>query len=130
MINTAEMATSLFAKRISPAVFGRRIVFRHQRYFGASAIFMARISDAIKQDHQALQEAHDNIIAAKDPEERIRWRNLFAWELARHTIAEELLVYPAFEKHLSDGKDLAAKDREEHLLVRRGLPLQPTPQAY
>lgn len=44
-----------------------------------------------------------------------RYGNQFRWQLARHSVAEELLVYPAFEKYLGDaGKAQADRDREQH----------------
>lgn len=50
-------------------------------------------------------------------DERTQFQNLFTWELARHSIGEELVVYPAFEKHVRDGVVLADKDRREHQTV-------------
>jgi hypothetical protein len=44
-----------------------------------------------------------------------RYGNQFRWQLARHSVAEELLVYPAFEEYLGDaGKARADRDREQH----------------
>ncbi|KXJ88753.1 HHE domain protein [Microdochium bolleyi] len=60
-------------------------------------------------------------MAAKTHDEKVRWRNQFTWELARHSIAEELVVYPAFEQHLSNGKTMADHDRSEHLTVKQEL---------
>jgi hypothetical protein len=34
---------------------------------------------------------------------------MFTWELARHSIGEELVLYPLFEKTLSDGVQMANK---------------------
>lgn len=77
------------------------------------------ISAAIKKDHRELEEYYNNIINAKDHDEATRWQNQFTWELARHSIAEELVVYPAFEKNLgAKGKEMADKDRDEHQIVR------------
>ena len=76
------------------------------------------IADAIKQDHRELQSYYKNIVNAKDEDTKVRYQNQFTWELARHSIGEELLLYPAFEKHLSDGKERAKKDREEHGKVK------------
>ncbi|RPA97985.1 hypothetical protein L873DRAFT_1828812 [Choiromyces venosus 120613-1] len=63
------------------------------------------VSEAIKTDHRELESYYNEIT---------RWRNQFTWELARHSIGEELVVYPAMEKYLTDGKAMAAKDRAEH----------------
>jgi len=48
-------------------------------------------------------------------------RKNFTWELARYSIPEELVPYPAFEQHLgSKGKEMAAKDRAGHKLYKQG----------
>ncbi|CAI4213072.1 unnamed protein product [Parascedosporium putredinis] len=93
-----------------------RLLVGQYRFFAASAVHTARISDVIKQDHREIQEAYDKILSAKDHAEKIQWRNQFTWELARHSIGEELMLYPAFEKYVRDGKSMAARDREEHLM--------------
>jgi len=82
---------------------------------------MTKISDAIKHDHQELRDAHQHIMDASTPDSKIRWRNQFTWELARHSIGEELVLYPAFEKYLDDGKAMADKDRKQHAKVKEYL---------
>jgi len=77
------------------------------------------VSDAIKRDHTELKEYYNNILDAKDDDSKIRWQNQFTWELARHSIGEELVVYPAMEKHMrEEGKQLAQKDRDGHNKVK------------
>jgi len=77
------------------------------------------VSDAIKHDHAELKEYYNNILSAKDDDSKIRWQNQFIWELARHSIGEELVVYPAMEKHMGEeGKHLAQKDRDGHNKVK------------
>ncbi|PKS05929.1 hypothetical protein jhhlp_007762 [Lomentospora prolificans] len=106
-------------RRAYPAIITRPVV--GHRHFVASAIQMARISDIIKQDHREIQQAYENILDSKDPSDKVRWRNQFTWELARHSIGEELMLYPAFEKHVQQGKSMAARDREEHLMIKKDL---------
>lgn len=73
------------------------------------------VMDAIKHDHAELKEYYNNILSAEDNDSKIRWQNQFVWELARHSIGEELVVYPAMEKHMGpEGKEMADKDRTEH----------------
>jgi hypothetical protein len=37
------------------------------------------------------------------------------WEIARHAVGEEIVVYPLMEKHLGEeGLKLTNHDREEH----------------
>jgi len=69
------------------------------RTFASSSPIMQRVSDLIKHDHDELRTYKDNILNAKDDDEKVRWQNQFTWELARHSIAEELVVYPAMEKN-------------------------------
>ena len=77
-----------------------------------------RISDLIIHDHAELSDYYKQIKNAKDSETKAKWQNQFTWELARHSIAEELVVYPALEKYLgSKGKDMADHDRKEHRTV-------------
>jgi hypothetical protein len=91
---------------------------RFLRYNSTSAVNMTKISDAIKDDHRELEEAYNKILNASSHDEKKRWRNQFTWELARHSIGEELVLYPAMEKNLPNGKQMADKDRQEHLSVR------------
>ncbi|KAJ4417903.1 hypothetical protein N0V85_001643 [Neurospora sp. IMI 360204] len=77
-----------------------------------------KVSDRIKYDHAELEQQYKNIIAAKDDDTKVRWQNQFIWELARHSIAEEIVVYPAFEKFVPNGLQMAEKDRAEHQRVK------------
>ncbi|KAJ5223230.1 hypothetical protein N7468_007772 [Penicillium chermesinum] len=81
----------------------------------------SRISDTIKKDHQEIESYYNQILDATDKTEQIRFQNQFTWELARHSIGEELVVYPAFEKHVPHGRELADKDRQEHQSVKEQL---------
>jgi hemerythrin superfamily protein len=89
-----------------------------RRAFSVAALALSpRISDTIKKDHREIESYYDQILRATDKKEQTQFQNQFTWELARHSIGEELVVYPAFEKHVSSGHDLANKDREEHQTV-------------
>ena len=83
-----------------------------------------RIIDTIKKDHREIESYYGKIITSKDEDEQTRFQNLFTWELARHSIGEELIVYPLFEKLLSDGVAMANKDRDQHMKVSQ-TPLLP-----
>ncbi|KAI1304421.1 hypothetical protein EDD11_005113 [Mortierella claussenii] len=82
---------------------------------------MIRVSEAIKRDHRELEDAYNNILSATSDDEKTSWQNQFTWELARHSVGEELVVYPAMEKHLPNGKQMADKDRKEHQTVKEQL---------
>ncbi|RAL10925.1 HHE domain protein, partial [Aspergillus homomorphus CBS 101889] len=76
------------------------------------------ISEIITSDHRDLEDAYNHIMNAPDAEERAKWQNQFTWELARHSLGEELVVYPSMEKHLNNGTDMADHDRMEHQVVK------------
>ncbi|KAF4448091.1 HHE domain-containing [Fusarium albosuccineum] len=80
---------------------------------------MSSISDAIIKDHRELEEYYSQLINSTDHDHQQRFGNLFVWELARHSIGEELVVYPVFEKYMGlKGEQMAASDRQEHHMVK------------
>ncbi|KAL9103371.1 MAG: hypothetical protein Q9163_001583 [Psora crenata] len=81
---------------------------------------MTKISDAVTHDHRELEDFYNAIKqAAGDHDTQTRYQNQFTWELTRHSIGEELVVYPAMEKYMgADGKAKADKDRDEHQAVK------------
>ncbi|KAJ5581368.1 hypothetical protein N7450_007669 [Penicillium hetheringtonii] len=95
--------------------------FSTQRRNISKTAMTAGISDTIKKDHREIENLYHNILTSSTDKEKIQWQNQFTWELARHSIGEELVVYPQFEKKLSDGQKMADKDRQEHLSVKEQL---------
>lgn len=81
---------------------------------------MSSISEAIIQDHRDLERDYNEVLHAADLNHQERFGNQFTWELARHSTSEELVLYPAFEKFLPDGKTLARDQRKEHHKASQG----------
>ncbi|KAI9011303.1 HHE domain-containing protein [Gaertneriomyces semiglobifer] len=83
----------------------------------------AHVIDEIIKDHKEIQTYYEQYLANTDnPSEQQKWANQFQWEVARHSIGEELVLYPAFEKFLgANGKAMADKDRKEHQAVKDDL---------
>ncbi|RBQ73798.1 hypothetical protein FVER14953_10078 [Fusarium verticillioides] len=80
---------------------------------------MSAVSDAIVKDHRELKDYYNEVVNSTDHDHQQRFGNQFVWELARHSIGEELIVYPAMEKYMGDrGKQLADEDRQEHHQVK------------
>jgi len=73
-------------------------------------------SQAITTDHKELKDYYNKIVApGADTDTQERYKNAFAWELARHSIGEEIVIYPMFEKYMGDkGKQMADNDRAQH----------------
>lgn len=78
---------------------------------------LSKVSDEIKHDHRQLEHAYNQVLQAKTLEDKEKWQNQFTWELACHSIGEELVVYPAFERYLVNGRDMADRDRADHKIV-------------
>jgi len=78
-------------------------------------------TEAIRQDHDELREYYHKITSPGATEDtQRRYQNLFVWELARHSVGEEIVIYPAMEKHMGDkGRDLADRDRKDHAEVKK-----------
>lgn len=92
-IRPVSIARSL--PRSHVGISGRAFVNVAQQRFQSSN---PRVSESVKRDHRELEKC---------------------WELARHSIAEEIVVYPAFERHLPNGEEMAEKDRSQHQEVCR-----------
>ena len=76
---------------------------------------MSTISAAIIKDHRELEGYYNEVINSTSHDHQQRYGNQFTWELARHSVGEELVVYPAFEKYLgAKGHEWAENDRKEH----------------
>ncbi|KND00129.1 uncharacterized protein SPPG_04471 [Spizellomyces punctatus DAOM BR117] len=80
------------------------------------------VVDAVIYDHKEIQTYYEQYLANDGkPTEQQKWVNQLFWEIARHSIAEELIVYPALEKHVTNGKAIADKDRQEHQQVKNDI---------
>lgn len=80
---------------------------------------MSTISEVITKDHRELEQYYNEVINSDDVDHQTRFGNQFTWELARHSVAEELLVYPAMEKYVGkEGHEHAEKDSKQHHQVR------------
>jgi len=80
------------------------------------------ISSGIIRDHNELRDYYQKITSASSSDEKTRWANQFRWELARHSIGEELVIYPEYERLLGvEGKEFADRDRADHQEVKEQL---------
>ncbi|KAJ6096290.1 hypothetical protein N7486_007036 [Penicillium sp. IBT 16267x] len=81
----------------------------------------SRILPLLKHEHAELQSHSHKILNSNDSDEQTRYQNQFTWELARHIIGEELIVYPAIDKHVRDGNVLTNRNRAEHQEIKEQL---------
>ncbi|ESK90874.1 hhe domain-containing protein [Moniliophthora roreri MCA 2997] len=57
--------------------------------------------------------------AAGDPKAQARWAHKLTWQIARHTISEELLIYPLCEEYL--GARAEGQNRNDYLCIKQKL---------
>ncbi|EGN92123.1 hypothetical protein SERLA73DRAFT_127741 [Serpula lacrymans var. lacrymans S7.3] len=81
------------------------------------------LKDAIVKDHREIFLYYDQYQKADgDTEAQARWARQLTWEVARHSVGEEIVVYPLLEKHLGQrGVQLADHDRADHQTVKEYL---------
>lgn len=91
-----------------------RLQHQHRLFTSTPTTNTPRVIDTIKTDHRELETYFNKIVSSTDLTEQTEWQNQFTWELARHSVGEELVVYPAFEKYVENGVKIADRDREEH----------------
>lgn len=72
----------------------------------------------VKRDHRELETFYDNFKRASTDEESNKWFHQFVWELSRHSVGEELVMYPLMETINAQGKALADDSRKEHHKVK------------
>ncbi|KAJ5925716.1 hypothetical protein N7454_008355 [Penicillium verhagenii] len=81
----------------------------------------SRILPLLKHEHAELQSHSHKILNSVDSDEQTRYQNQFTWDLTRHTIGKELIVYPAIVKHVRHGQVLVDKNRAEHREIKERL---------
>src|SRR3954447_10260632 len=72
------------------------------------------VVDELTSDHREALELLDRIPSTQDPQERRDLVDTVIGEVVRHSVAEEMYLYPAMREHLPDGRDFAEHDAEEH----------------
>jgi hemerythrin superfamily protein len=71
------------------------------------------VVDILTADHHEVLALVGQIPTA-DPERRRDMTDTVIAELVRHSVAEEMYVYPAMREHLPDGESQVQHDTEEH----------------
>jgi len=72
-------------------------------------------------DHTIIRDLWKRYQNAVDGFEEEALANTLARELAIHNTTEEIILYPAIEKNLEDGKATIEENREEHRQVKADL---------
>jgi hemerythrin superfamily protein len=72
------------------------------------------VIDVLIADHREVQELANQTSATADSGERRNLTDQLIAELVRHSVAEEMYVYPAMRDHLPDGEQAVEHDIQEH----------------
>lgn len=106
------MLRTVFHSVHSPAIVARQLAT-------AATSTPNTISAAIAADRHKLATFHHKLLEPTTTDERARFQNQFCWELARHAVGVEIVVLPAYERHLGAlGKRAAERSRSSHQEVR------------
>ncbi|TDD21570.1 hemerythrin domain-containing protein, partial [Actinomadura sp. KC06] len=77
------------------------------------------VIEVLKHDHREVEEMFDDLAATTDADERRRITDDVTIELVRHSIAEEIYLYPAVREIVPDGDQIADREIGEHAEVER-----------
>jgi hemerythrin-like domain-containing protein len=77
------------------------------------------VVDILTKDHHEVLELIQQIKATSSGQERRDKTDVVIAELVRHSVAEEMYVYPVMEKELPNGKESVEHDTAEHKELER-----------
>jgi hemerythrin-like domain-containing protein len=79
------------------------------------------VVDVLTTDHHEVLDLLQQIKVSTATEDRRDMADTVISELVRHSVAEEMYVYPAMRKHLPDGKEAVEHDISEHKEIEKTL---------
>lgn len=89
---------------------------------GFASSTLPPIEEQVVTDHKeinAFYDSYEDAVNRNNFGDANRWYHQLVWALARHNVAEELILYPMYEDKLGDwGKKRADDSRKEHLEVK------------
>ena len=77
------------------------------------------VVDELTADHREATALLDQILTTTDPEARRDMADTVITELVRHSVAEEMYVYPVIQDTFPDGRKVVEHDIEEHKELER-----------
>ncbi|GAA1139685.1 hemerythrin domain-containing protein [Nesterenkonia lutea] len=72
------------------------------------------VVDVLTEDHNDMLRLLRQIEGTPDAEKRRDLADTLIAEVMRHSVAEEMIVYPTIEEHVPNGKDEVEHDKKEH----------------
>jgi hemerythrin superfamily protein len=77
------------------------------------------VVDELTADHREVTALLDELLATTDPKARRDMADMAITEVVRHSVAEEMYVYPVMRDQVPDGEKEVAHDVEEHKDLER-----------
>jgi hemerythrin superfamily protein len=77
------------------------------------------VVDVLTTDHHEVTDLLGQIKRSTDADQRRDLADTVIAELVRHSVAEEMFVYPAMREHLPDGDEAVEHDTQEHKELER-----------
>jgi hemerythrin superfamily protein len=77
------------------------------------------VVDELTADHREATALLDQILTSTDPQARRDMADTVITELIRHSVAEEMYVYPVIRDTFPDGDGVVEHDTEEHKELER-----------
>jgi hemerythrin superfamily protein len=71
------------------------------------------VIDELTSDHREALEILDRIPSITDPDQRRDLADTAISEIVRHSVSEEMYVYPAMREYVPDGEQAVQHDTEE-----------------
>jgi hemerythrin superfamily protein len=79
------------------------------------------VVDLLTADHREVEDLIKEIWDTEDPQRRRELADTMTAELVRHSVAEEMYVYPVMREQLPDGEQVVEHDIAEHKEIERTL---------
>jgi hemerythrin superfamily protein len=79
------------------------------------------VIDELTADHNEVRALLAQVVETADPQARRDMVDTVTAELVRHSVAEEMYVYPAMRDHVSNGEEAVEDDTREHKAIERTL---------
>lgn len=72
------------------------------------------VTAILTADHKDMRDLLAQVHLTSDPEQRRNLVDTATAEVMRHSVAEEMYVYPVMEEHLPNGAEEVEHDKKEH----------------
>jgi hypothetical protein len=76
------------------------------------------IEEIILNDHNETRAVFNKYNNSPDKDEKLKWYRELVYLIAKHAIAEEIILYPLLRDNVHNGEAMADQDLKQHRLVK------------